>query len=398
MNILFLTTVLPGGRRGGGEIVSQQPIEAFIQQGHRVTVLGYQPRETKYQPKAHEISIGTRYIETDTAKYYPLWWMLSSYLSGLPYSAAKYYSKAYLTKATELLTRSNYDVVIIDHAQLGWLRQLPIAPNTKRIFISHNIEHELYLEQMHNTTHPIFKRIYRREARLIKRMEDRLAASADRIWTLTDRDAAYFASVTAPDRVTVLNIPTATGGFTADPDRLAPVAKPSCDLAMLGTWTWQPNQEGLQWFFNCVYPHLPPTISIRVAGKGADWLQDRYPNVEYCGFVPDSQVFISDAKAIAIPVTAGAGVQIKTLEAIAAGAAIVATPTALRGISDYPSTVRVSATPIEFAKYAIELSSRPDDRHKQQQEATAWSQQRWENFYRDLGAEIDCDQMHKIEE
>ena len=152
MNILFLTTVLPGKKRGGGEIVSQQLIDSLIHNGHQVSVLGYKPRSGDYRENLTEISIGERYIETETAKYYPLIWLLSGYIRGFPYSAQKYYSKAYLAKVMELLDRSDYDIVTIDHAQLGWL-QVPLG-KTKLVFVSHNIEHELYLEQIQRTTNP----------------------------------------------------------------------------------------------------------------------------------------------------------------------------------------------------------------------------------------------------
>jgi polysaccharide biosynthesis protein PslH len=156
---------------------------------------------------------------------------------------------------------------------------------------------------------------------------------------------------------------------------------------LLGTWTWQPNQEGLQWFFECVYPRLPTSISIQVAGKGADWLQNRYPNVRYCGFVPDAQAFIAQAKVMAIPVVSGGGIQIKTLEAISSGVSIVATPTALRGITDYPRSVKVASAPQEFADRAIELISQPTTDH-QRRDAMVWSQKRWGDFCRDVDEAI----------
>jgi glycosyltransferase involved in cell wall biosynthesis len=386
MNILFLTTVLPGEKCTGGEIVSQQLIDSLTQHGHRVTVLGYKPRERIYTEKSNEIAIGSRYIETETAKYYPWIWILSSYLRGLPYSAQKYYSKAYLAKVTELLAREHYDIVTIDHAQLGWLQAVDLGTQTKQIFVSHNIEHDVYLEQMHRATNPILKQLYQRESKLIKVMEDRLAATAARVWTLTAHDAAYFAKVT--NRVSVFNIPADRAGLPDFPEQ-----KPSqrvsdtscCELRLLGTWTWQPNKEGLQWFFQHVYPHLPTTLAIQVAGKGADWLSDRYPNVKYCGFVPDARAFIAQAKAIAIPTLGGGGIQIKTLEAIASGASIVATPTALRGIADYPRSVSVASEPRDFANRAIELVSNPP-LAQQRQEAIDWSRRRWEAFCLDVGA------------
>ena len=117
MNILFLTTVLPGKKRNGGEIVSQYLIDALRQNNHQVLVLGYTPYGGEYQTQLDEISVGERYIETELAKYYPLLWMLFSYIKGFPYSVEKYYSKIYATKVANLLSGEHFDVVIID--QIG---------------------------------------------------------------------------------------------------------------------------------------------------------------------------------------------------------------------------------------------------------------------------------------
>ncbi len=381
MNILFLTTILPGGKCSGGEIVSQQIIDTLRRRSHQVSVLGYKPSHSGYQERLGEIAIGERYIETKTAKYYPLIWMISSYLRGLPYSAAKYYSTAYLKKTTEILATERFDVVIIDHAQLGWLLDIPAISKHKSIAIGHNVEHQLYREQMQKTTNPIAKKIYQRESRSIELIEERIAATVDLVLTLTASDAGYFSSIASCKRVSSLNLPITERLIL--PDR----ASTTCDLGLLGTWTWQPNQDGLSWFFDRVYPYLPKTLSIRVAGKGADWLQGRYPNVEYCGFVPDAQAFIAQAKAISIPVLGGGGIQIKTLEAISTGAAIVATPTAMRGINNYPASVKVASDPQEFAALAIESIAQPLA-DWQIQAASDWVQQRWQDFDRDVGAAI----------
>ncbi|KXA28781.1 glycosyltransferase family 4 protein [Escherichia coli] len=107
--------------------------------------------------------------------------------------------------------------------------------------------------------------------------------------------------------------------------------------------------KGLRWFFDNVYPLLPVEITIQVAGKGADWLADKYKNVKYKGFVEDAQEFLSKSKVIAIPSISGAGVQIKTLDAITIGRPIVASEFALRGLEDIPSYVYSSRQASEMA-------------------------------------------------
>lgn len=385
MKILYLTTVLPRKRKTGGEIASQCFIDALAQSGHNVVVVGYQRKNDAIEKICSEISVDERYIETNKNKLYPtIAWMMLGLIKNLPYSSAKYYSENYLRKIQALLASDNYDVVIVDHAQLGWLANL-INNQAKLIFIAHNVEHELYAAQAVNTNNHLAKSIYIRESHLIKDLENQLANKAQEVWTFTSHDFSYFSSVKSKTRV--FDLPSS---LMTLPVRLPVVKK--CDVGIIGTWTWKANSLGLEWFFQAVYPHLPADLSIQVAGKGAEWLQGRYSNVKYCGFVPSAQEFMEQAKVIAIPSISGSGVQIKTLDAIASGSPVVATPIAMRGISGYPSCVSVAERPEDFANNLIKLVPIAQNICW---DGIAWSQSRREKFFAAVDKAIDAHQTEK---
>jgi polysaccharide biosynthesis protein PslH len=121
MKILFLTTILPRQQRMGSEVASQCFITALQTIGHDVTVVGYQRIDDVFDLLPSEIAIGQRYIETRKAKFHVFIWLLLGFLKNLPYSAAKYYSKAYIKTVTQALKTDQYDYVILDHPQLAWL-------------------------------------------------------------------------------------------------------------------------------------------------------------------------------------------------------------------------------------------------------------------------------------
>jgi hypothetical protein len=98
-------------------------------------------------------------------------------------------------------------------------------------------------------------------------------------------------------------------------------------------------------------------LSIEVAGRGADWLLQRFPNVKYRGFVSSAEEFMLKAKVIAIPSITGGGIQIKTLNSICLGLPIVATTFALRGISCLPDFVKFSDEPVEFSNLLLQSIS-----------------------------------------
>ncbi|AKG23525.1 glycosyltransferase [Calothrix sp. 336/3] len=375
MKILYLTTVLPSGKTTGGEIASQTFIDALIELGHDVLVLGYQRIGDRKHPKDNEIIVGDRHIETSTSKYYPILWMGVSFLRHLPYSAAKYYSQKYLQKIHQLTHQQAFDIIIIDHAQLSWV--IPhINHQQQIILVAHNIEHEVYQKQLLKSQNILKRFIIERESNLIQKIENKLATIAKKVWTINQHDYDYFQKINSDTQQFHLPLKLIS---TSDKS-----TKTNYDIAIIGTWTWQANHLGLEWFFQSVYPLIPEHFTIHVAGKGANWLINKYPNVNYHGFVENSQLFMLQAKVIAIPSVSGTGIQIKTLDAIATAKPIVATSLALRGIVDYPSSVQSVETPEEFAaKLCHLLAYNSDTLDDLFTESHQWVEKRQKSF---LGA------------
>lgn len=384
MKILFLTTVLPSARRSGGEIASQYFIDGLEKSGHEVLVLGYQRQGDTFNKQRHELAVAHRYIETNKSGLLrPLLWMGSAWLRNMSFSCAKYYSQEYLQKLQQILHSQAFDLIIFDHAQIGWLvncLENAIAHRPKVIFIAHNVEHQMYCAQSETANSYVSKYMYQRESELIKKCEDNLAKIADRVWTFTEHDSNYFRSINPHTQV--FDLPSSLKTLTSQS------TEKNYDVGIIGTWTWKANRQGLIWFFQTVYPYLPKNLSIHVAGKGAEDLFTNYPNVKYCGFVADAQQFMSAAKVIAIPSISGGGVQIKTLDAIASGVPVVATPIALRGVSKFPASVQIAEQPEEFAHRLSEIlavnTNSQQDITQLFQERLIWSQNRQQRFSQDI--------------
>jgi len=335
--------VLPGGLSTGGEIVSQRFIEGLSRSGCTVTCLGY--ARIGYTPRPGEVVAETRSIETATAGSAAAMWAAKALLGGRPYSMQKYIGSSYYDQLTSLIREKNFGLTVIDHAQMGWLRSG--LRNSYVIHICHNNETALYTARVASAS-GIRRAMLRREAERIRHVESDLAEYCNAIWTLTQSDRAHFLSLGAPN-VMAFSVP---GIRSQDPVSL----KPKYDVALLGSWTWQPNRVGLNWFIERVLPLLPPTLTIQVAGAGADDLRGRRPNVQVNGRIPDAWRFLSEAKCVAVPSIEGAGLQVKTLDAISTGRPVVATTFAVREI-DPPSTVFVADEPQAFASALMHATS-----------------------------------------
>ncbi len=381
--VLFLTALLPNQKRGGGEVASQNFIDGLRQNGCQVSVVGYTRKGEAYEPEPYEIAVEERYIETSKAKAYTALWFVLSIFTGLPFSAAKYYSRAYINLVKSLLTLNQFDIVFIERSQLAWLVRF-LGGNYKVIFITHNIERDVYLSHYDTSDSPWKKWLYAREARLIEELELEVLDRATEVWTLTDHDASYFAKLSERGIVKTLGLSPAIH------QQVNRTIEKKFDIGLIGSWTWKFNEDGLRWFFESVYPELPSHLTIHVAGKGAEWLHNKYSNVQYEGFVPDAQVFMAQARVVALPTLAGGGIQVKALDALASGSAIVATPTCMRGISFNSAMVKVADNPEDFAAL---LFSEVNNQNTKTAEDTAamafeWLKSRKEKFLYDIACSV----------
>lgn len=379
---VVLTNVLPGRRRGGGEVVSQNVIDALHASGREVRVVGYRRSGDPVDERPGEATAGVRPIETRAAGPRALVWMARAVAAREPYSVAKWRSRGY-TRAAQGLLRERPEAVIVDHAGLHFA-----APAGDRgslppvIFIAHNAEAEMYDRLATAASNPGGRWVNARESRLIHQVERGLAARARQVWTLTGADADYFRGL-APD-ADVRQLAVASAVEAPEP------APPSVDVALLGSWSWHANALGLEWFSDRVAGRLPGDLSVEVAGAGGEWLRGRHANVTVRGVVPDAQRFLASARVVAVPSVTGGGVQVKTLDAIASGAPVVATPVAARGLGELPSSVAVAEDPAGFASELVRLAGAGDDeRARMRAEAVSWSEERRERFAADVASWLD---------
>src|SRR5687768_12070806 len=121
MRVLFLTTVLPGERVTGGEVVSGSFIDALVALGHDVRVVGYRRKEHTPPEDPNEVVADERHIETSDAGVTAALWMARAVLTRRPYSVTKYRSRAYRRAVAELVAEEPPGLVIVDHAQIGWI-------------------------------------------------------------------------------------------------------------------------------------------------------------------------------------------------------------------------------------------------------------------------------------
>ena len=356
MRILFLSTIMPWGRKNGGEIVTAHLVVALRRAGHIVKVLGYNRDE------CGSIPVALRPIETRLHPWHALMWGVRALFSGQAYSVQKYIGKKYREVVAKELQEQAWDRVFIDHAQMGWL--LPVLKGHHIIHVSHNHESAIYGELACRKK----SLVYTREAHLLRVMERRLARSAQLVMTLTRDDGYVFQRYGAKKTI---HLPVPVPQIS----NASSLPMPSIDVALIGNWTWHPNRLGLDWFCDHIMPHMPKDIKIVVAGEGAQDLRGKFENMSIVGKVPVATDFLKQARVIAVPSIAGGGIQIKTLDAVSIGRPVVATSFALRGIDALPNRVLEADKPEDFVAKLTHLVRQPTCNYSDN-----WAERRYEVF------------------
>ncbi|MGB3386983.1 MAG: glycosyltransferase family 4 protein [Pseudaminobacter sp.] len=345
MHLLFATSIVPDGApRSGYEIANAAIIDALRRSGARVTVLGFSwPGKPPSDPE-NTVVLGEVDVRTDTASTMQrLAWLAKAMRSGLTFSSVKLRVVPANQVRQAIEKAGPFDGYILNSVQFAGAFD-GLFDDRPSIFVAHNVEHQSALENAAAATSPLQRFLYRREARLLRKLEDRLCAKARFVFTLAEEDRAAL-GVGSDERSAALPLVTCPRV-----PRLAAGRRIDCDAALIGTWTWQPNRIGLDWFLGEVVPHLRKDFRIRIAGSRPADLSSPHPGVEFVGRVPDAQAFIRSAAVVPLISRAGTGVQLKTIETFELGLPAVATKSALRGVDHLPKNCVVCDDPAAFAK------------------------------------------------
>lgn len=344
MHLLFATSIVPDGALTSGyEIANAAIIDALRRAGVRVTVLGFTwPGKAAADPQS-TVVLGSVDVRTENASSVrKVEWLGKALLSGLTFSSVKLRIVDNDRLRTAIAAAGPVDAYVLNSVQFAGAFE-GLFDDRPSIFVAHNVEHRSAEENAEAAPGLFQRMLFAREARLLKAVEARLCHKARFVFTLAEEDRELL-GVASDDRSVALPLVT-----RRDPPRPLPKREIVCDAGLIGTWSWQPNRIGLDWFLNMVVPHLPADFSVRIAGNLPGGMTLQHPGVRFVGRVPNAEEFVRSAAVIPLISQAGTGVQLKTIETFELGLPAVATRRSLRGIGHVPRNCVVTDDPAAFA-------------------------------------------------
>ncbi len=349
MRLLFATSIVPDGALTSGyEIANAAVIDSLRRAGADVTIMGFiWPGRKPSDPDT--ITLGELEVRTDAVSLpQKLKWLAGAVMSGLPVASAKLKVLSEHELRTRIKAAGPFDGYVLNAAPFAGAFE-SVFTDLPSVLVAHNVEHVSAQENAAAARDTFQRAVYAREARALKDMERRLCRNSRFVYTLAEEDRVAL-GVATDDRSAMLPLVTNASPQASLNRSIA------CDAALIGTWSWQPNRIGLDWFLEKVVPHLPQDFTVQIAGHMPGDVTSPHPGVKFVGRVPDAQEFVLSAAAIPLVSQAGTGVQLKTIEAFELGLPTVATTRSLRGIDYRPSNCTAVDDPKAFAEALIETA------------------------------------------
>jgi glycosyltransferase involved in cell wall biosynthesis len=282
---------------------------------------------------------------------------------GLPLMDVSYFSHDVVGAAKELVARGGVDMIEVDHAHMAFVRRF--IRSVPAVLVNHNIEGDLHPFWMTNRWSLPEKMVWRGFAALSRHNTREVE-----IRNKYKFAAKLFISRIDADRVgdecpkTVVPVPMATTETprSGTSDRLR--------LLWLGGLDWPPNLEGVRWFLSGVLPELLrpsfPPIELHIVGAHPPTDVAAYDNgdsVRVHGYVDDIEHHKSRADVLIAPLFSGSGVNVKVVEALAAGLAVITTTTGVTGLEAVPGRdLLVANSPHDFTREIARLARHPEVR------------------------------------
>ncbi|MCC3156994.1 glycosyltransferase family 4 protein [Hymenobacter sp. 15J16-1T3B] len=338
MNVLQLCPRVPFPPTDGGAIAMYDVAAGLVRAGHTVTLLA--ANTPKHRQAADALahlgpSLRLVTVDVDTALS-PLKALRNLLFSPHPYNVERFMSEALAAKLAELLTTEPFDVVQMEGTFVAWYVDVVrrVAPGVPTVLRAHNVEHEIWDQLARNERQGLKAGYLRHLARRLKRFEAQYLPRFSAVAAITEPDQRRLRQLGCQEPVVF--IPAGVDLTRVQPDP-GIKAQPKT-LFFLGSLDWRPNQEGLEWFLQHVWPEARrnhPELVLHVAGKNMpDHIRDlRVPGVQVHGFVESAPVFMQQYEVMIVPLLSGGGMRVKIIEGMALGKCIISTGLGSEGIA-----------------------------------------------------------------
>jgi sugar transferase (PEP-CTERM/EpsH1 system associated) len=198
----------------------------------------------------------------------------------------------------------------------------------------------------------------------LKTYEAGVCRRADRVVAVSEADRDAIRTIAPGIPVTVV-----PNGVDLDEHAGYRGPREPYDLVFTGKMDFRPNVDAMLWFGEEVWPRLRaerPDARLAIVGQRPHARLEGLraaPGVTLTGWVEDVRPYIAGATVYIAPLRVGGGTRLKLLQAMAMGAAVVATSLGAEGFPvTHGQELLLADTPDDFARAVLRLLDSPEER------------------------------------
>jgi len=384
MKILQLCKKTPYPPKDGEAIAILTLTKGFYAAGQEVRVLAMNtpkhafdmnklPSEIKQIAKFESIFVDTSLSVVDA---------FLNLFSKKSYNIQRFDNQAYRKRLIEFLQKNEFDIIQLEGVYLAtYIATIRKYSKAKIVMRSHNVESEIWQRLAAESSG--LKAIYLRFlAKRMLRFELDSLQKYDGLVCISSKDEAYFTEKGYKNKKYTLAVSLNLADY---PLQNKNISIQKSNIFFIGSLDWLPNQTGLIWFLEEVWPLILqdfPAAKFNIAGRNIpDWLQEKkIKNVEIIGEVESAIDFMQDNDIMIVPLFSGSGMRVKIIEAMALAKPIVATTLAAEGIAYQDGeNIAIADDVATFAKKLLDLLRKPTLRKHIGQNARFFVEKEHEN-------------------
>ncbi|MEM6317779.1 MAG: glycosyltransferase family 4 protein [Bacteroidota bacterium] len=335
MKILQLCRKFPYPLKDGESIAVTYLAKAYRSLGCELTLLSFNTIKHYFEVEKLPTSFDHyEQIETVYLDNYPE--PIGAFLnlfSKKSYHITRFTVQEFADKLQRLLRANDFDFVQMESVYFApYIPLIRRFSTAKIVMRAHNVEFEIWERVAKNTSLWPKKWYLNHLVKKLRRYEVEQLGNYDLLLAMTAKDLAYFRKLGFQGQGMVVPI-----GLQLDNYPIQQAVTFSTSISFIGSLDWVPNQEGLSWFIQEVWPDLRkkiPALELHIAGRNTpDWIFAKAGNgIVVHGEVSDAKAFLRKHPVTVVPLFSGSGMRVKILEGMALGRVVVTTTLGMEGI------------------------------------------------------------------
>jgi glycosyltransferase involved in cell wall biosynthesis len=329
LKVLIVSPFLPYPLSHGGAVRIYNLCRALADRVDFILAAVRESQDVAHYEKLHQIFREVYVVDKDER---------ASGSEELPAQVREHQSRALHALIGELSRKWNPDLLQIEYTHMAAMRQA--APEVPAILVEHDLTFSLYRQLAEKKDAGVAAA---REYQRWRKFEGHWLAAYDAVWTVSDDDCRAAAAEGVRRPGSTFTVPNGV-----DISRFVPREEPPAtpEILYVGSFRHLPNILGFAKLREEVMPRVWssfPEVRLRVvAGPQHELFWSRFARtagppafdgrIEVHGFVEDLRPLYAKAAVVVVPLEVSAGTNIKVLEAMACGKAVVTTPIGCAGL------------------------------------------------------------------